>query len=131
MLRSTSTLARLTRSPTRRTNGRPDVPSFNDHQGEVLGAPGASREPAGDARLLLRAPAAEPPGRQARRCRRRHGQEAPATPDPATGAEPRQARRPGPAGTRRRPRGPGPAGPGTEVRRPAAASGPRFAGAVA
>src|SRR5437764_3487301 len=99
------------------------VQSRRDRQGEVQRAAEPRREPAGNARLLLRAPAGVAPERQARRRRRGHGEEAAADPDPAARAERRQARYAGPAGRRRRPRGPRPPGPRAEVGDPAAAPG--------
>src|SRR5919201_5053992 len=83
-------------------DGRPHLTSNDDHQGEDLRNAEPRREPERDARLFVRAPARIAPERHARRRRRRHGEETPAAPDTATGAERRQARHAGASGGRSR-----------------------------
>src|SRR5207248_4456633 len=112
-------------------NGGTHVTRLNDHQGEVLGPARPRGESAGDARLLLRAPARVPPECQARHRRRRDGEEAPPAPDDAARAERRQARYPSAAGGGSRKRGPGSPGARAQVGPSAAATGARHPGAAA
>src|SRR3954452_15071963 len=97
---------RLTRAPAhRRIDARPDVTRRDCDQGEVLEAARPRREPERDAGLLVRAPAAVAPEREARRRRRRHLQETARAADQDARAEPRQAGHAGPRGARPEPRG--------------------------
>src|SRR5712691_11687426 len=103
MLRKISTAGRLIVWETkRRTDGRLAQQDRDDREGEVLEAPGPRRGSSRDARLLVREATGDAPEREARRCRRRNGEETAAAPDGPARAERRQARHPGAPGARRR-----------------------------
>src|SRR4051812_8901064 len=131
MLRSSSIDGTLTAKTIRRTDGRLDATGLDGDQGEVFEGPRPGRESHRDARLLVRADAGAAPERQARRRRRRHGQEAARAPDDAARAERRQARDAGPPGARSRPRGSRAPGARAEGGRPATAPGSRRPGEAA
>src|SRR5919197_2559572 len=106
MLRSVSTAGRLPTKRPRRIDGRPDVPRVTRRQVEALEAARPRREPDRDARLLVREAARAAPERQARRGRRRPGEEADPDAERDARAERRQARDAGPPGARGGTRGP-------------------------
>ena len=85
MLRSTITVAvRYSRPETRRTDGRLDVARLHRGQGDALEAARPRGGSERHARLLVREAARAAAGREARRRRRGHGEEAaPAPGDPA------------------------------------------------
>src|ERR687887_490163 len=131
MLRSISTAGTLPPKLRRRSDGRLDVPRVPRRQVEALEAARPRGEPDRDARLLVREAARAAPERQARRGRRRHGEEADPDAERDARAERRQARDAGPPGARGGARRPRPAGAGAQVRDPAAAAKPPRPGEAA